>query len=117
MTKYTSCTLEHACFAPPSSLSYFSLAGTKVESKNPQHASLGQELVAHVLEDIHSAAKQSFRIGITGPPGAGKSTFIEALGTFLTKRDHRVAVIVRCLFSRPHSLTVVVRFGTRRSST
>ena len=33
-------------------------------------------------------------VGITGPPGAGKSTFIEALGTLLTQLDRKVAVLV-----------------------
>lgn len=35
----------------------------------------------------------SFRLGIAGPPGAGKSTFCEALGCLLTKQGHRVAVL------------------------
>lgn len=37
--------------------------------------------------------KPSFRIGLSGPPGAGKSTFIEAFGTLLTERGHKVAVL------------------------
>lgn len=39
------------------------------------------------------AALPTFRVGIAGPPGAGKSTFIETLGQFLTARDHKVAVL------------------------
>ncbi|RLN89083.1 hypothetical protein BBJ28_00022670 [Nothophytophthora sp. Chile5] len=35
----------------------------------------------------------SFRVGIAGPPGAGKSTFIETFGQFLTAQDHKVAVL------------------------
>ena len=34
-----------------------------------------------------------FDIGLSGPPGAGKSTFIEAFGKFLTNQGHRVAVL------------------------
>ncbi|PRP87610.1 hypothetical protein PROFUN_04637 [Planoprotostelium fungivorum] len=36
---------------------------------------------------------RTFRVGISGPPGVGKSTFIEALGTFLCQKDFRVAVL------------------------
>ena len=32
-------------------------------------------------------------LGLSGPPGSGKSTFIEAFGKFLTSRDHKVAVL------------------------
>lgn len=35
----------------------------------------------------------TFRVGIAGPPGAGKSTFIETLGQFLTAKSHKVAVL------------------------
>lgn len=35
----------------------------------------------------------TIRVGIAGPPGAGKSTFIEALGMFLCSRGHKVAVL------------------------
>lgn len=35
----------------------------------------------------------TFRVGIAGPPGAGKSTFIETLGQYLTAKGHKVAVL------------------------
>lgn len=49
----------------------------------------GQELLRRVL----SKTGNSIRIGITGVPGAGKSTFIEAFGLMLTKAGHKVAVL------------------------
>lgn len=42
---------------------------------------------------VDSAGLTSFRLGIAGPPGAGKSTFIETLGQFLTAQGHKVAVL------------------------
>ncbi len=46
-----------------------------------------------VLNALLPASGKSFRIGISGVPGVGKSTFIEALGLFLIERGHRVAVL------------------------
>jgi LAO/AO transport system kinase len=62
---------------------------TLIESEQPAHAALAQE----VLEALLPATGGSRRIGISGVPGAGKSTFIDALGTMLTVRSHRVAVL------------------------
>jgi LAO/AO transport system kinase len=62
---------------------------TLVESNAPGHSVLAQQ----VLTDLLPHAGKSLRVGITGVPGAGKSTFIEALGTFLTGQGHRVAVL------------------------
>jgi len=62
---------------------------TLVESTRPDHQLLAQELLARLLPH----AGQSHRIGITGVPGAGKSTFIDALGSQLTTARHRVAVL------------------------
>lgn len=43
---------------------------------------------------------KSFRIGLSGPPGVGKSTFIEAFGMYLVSKGHRVSVLVRpCSYS------------------
>jgi len=61
---------------------------TLVESDAPQHAAAAQELLRELLP--HTGA--AIRIGVTGIPGAGKSTLIEALGTLLTGRGRRVAV-------------------------
>nr|MCU0245987.1 ATP/GTP-binding protein [Bryobacter sp.] len=53
-----------------------------------------QALAARVLEGVLARAGRSLRLGITGVPGVGKSTFIEALGTHLTReRGERVAVL------------------------
>ncbi len=62
---------------------------TLIESARADHESLGQELLTRLLPHTGGA----FRVGITGVPGVGKSTFIEALGTLLTGRGHRVAVL------------------------
>ncbi len=66
-----------------------SRAITLVESALPRHEQEAQELVAACLPDSGKA----FRIGITGVPGAGKSTFIEALGQFILKRKRKLAVL------------------------
>jgi LAO/AO transport system kinase len=62
---------------------------TLVESTRGDHAELAQELLVRLLP--HTG--RSHRVGMTGVPGAGKSTLIDKLGTFLTARDHRVAVL------------------------
>ena len=68
---------------------------TLVESSHPKKKILAQRLLKEVLDVCRQNLFQphSFRIGISGSPGAGKSTFIEALGTMLTDRNHRVAVL------------------------
>lgn len=62
---------------------------TLVESNANKHFSLAQDVVT----EITPLTGKSIRIGITGVPGAGKSTFIEALGTMLCERGHQVAVL------------------------
>lgn len=62
---------------------------TLIESRNPKHQALAQEVLLGVLPRTGGA----HRIGITGVPGVGKSTFIDALGTMLTGREHKVAVM------------------------
>ncbi|MEV7977532.1 methylmalonyl Co-A mutase-associated GTPase MeaB [Streptomyces sp. NPDC086519] len=62
---------------------------TLVESTRPQHRELAQELLTELLP--HSGRAR--RIGISGVPGVGKSTFIDAFGTLLTGLGHRVAVL------------------------
>lgn len=62
---------------------------TLVESTRPQHRALAQELLTALLP--HSG--RSRRIGVSGVPGVGKSTFIDAFGTLLTGLGHRVAVL------------------------
>ncbi|MET9591712.1 methylmalonyl Co-A mutase-associated GTPase MeaB [Streptomyces sp. NPDC006516] len=62
---------------------------TLVESVRPDHRVLAQRLLSELLP--HSGRAR--RIGISGVPGVGKSTFIDALGTLLTGLGHRVAVL------------------------
>ncbi|MFN2289070.1 MAG: methylmalonyl Co-A mutase-associated GTPase MeaB, partial [Chromatocurvus sp.] len=62
---------------------------TLVESRLPRHRDEAQE----VLETVLPATGNSVRIGITGVPGVGKSTFIEAFGLHLIGQGKRVAVL------------------------
>jgi LAO/AO transport system kinase len=62
---------------------------TLLESTRPDHAALGQA----VLEELVPDTGRAIRVGITGSPGVGKSTFIEALGLHLLERGLRVAVL------------------------
>jgi LAO/AO transport system kinase len=62
---------------------------TLIESNAHAHFEKAQE----VLGELLTHAGESMRIGITGVPGVGKSTFIEEFGSFLTERGHRVAVL------------------------
>jgi LAO/AO transport system kinase len=62
---------------------------TLVESKKPEHRARAQELLKILLP----ATGKAVRVGITGAPGVGKSTTIDELGTYLTKKKHRVAVL------------------------
>lgn len=66
-----------------------SKAITLVESTNPTHLDLANKIINQCLPE----SGKSIRIGITGVPGVGKSTFIEALGMYLTSLNHKVAVL------------------------
>jgi len=66
-----------------------SRAITLVESTNPEHLEKANEVIKGCLP----YANNSNRIGITGVPGVGKSTFIEAFGTYLTSIGKKVAVL------------------------
>ena len=66
-----------------------SRAITLVESAKADHRARAQELLVELLPHAGGA----HRVGITGVPGVGKSTFIDALGTTLTGAGHRVAVL------------------------
>ena len=66
-----------------------------------QHTQAGSSILK-TKQSIHppkstaaSVPRDTFRIALTGPPGAGKSTFIEAFGSLLTSEGNRVAVLVR----------------------
>ena len=62
---------------------------TLLESTRSDHRAQADQLLAELLP----RTGQSFRLGISGVPGVGKSTFIETLGLFLIGKGHRVAVL------------------------
>ncbi len=62
---------------------------TLIESALPSHQNLAKEIINEILPHCG----KGIRIGITGVPGAGKSTFIESFGTMLTELGFRVAVL------------------------
>lgn len=62
---------------------------TLVESAREDHRAIAAELLKRAAGQAGAAQ----RIGVTGPPGAGKSTFIDAFGSMLTKAGERVAVL------------------------
>jgi LAO/AO transport system kinase len=64
-----------------------SQAITLVESTNPRHRDQARELLTRIDR------RDAVRVGVSGVPGVGKSTFIEALGTRLTAAGHRVGVL------------------------
>jgi len=66
-----------------------SKAITLIESSLPQHQLLAQEIIAKCLP----YSGKSVRIGITGVPGVGKSTFIEAFGLHLISLGHKPAIL------------------------
>ncbi|MFF0577654.1 methylmalonyl Co-A mutase-associated GTPase MeaB [Streptosporangium saharense] len=71
------------------SRAWIARAITLVESTRPDHRDLAQRL----LVELTPLAGKARRVGVTGVPGVGKSTFIDTLGTLLTGRGHRVAVL------------------------
>ncbi|HEY3528614.1 MAG TPA: methylmalonyl Co-A mutase-associated GTPase MeaB [Nocardioides sp.] len=70
-----------------------SRAITLVESSKPGHRALARELLSGLDSARPPRAELSVRVGISGVPGVGKSTFIEALGGRLTRSGHRVGVL------------------------
>ena len=70
-------------------ITFLSRAITLVESTNNKH----QQKANEILERCLPFANKSVRIGITGVPGVGKSTFIEAFGKYLTSKKSKVAVL------------------------
>ena len=62
---------------------------TLIESKRADHRNEAHQLV----QDLLPLTGKAVRLGITGAPGAGKSTTIDALGSYLTGKGHKVAVL------------------------
>jgi LAO/AO transport system ATPase len=70
-------------------ISILSQAITLIESSLPEHHAIAQQVIEQCLP--HTG--RSIRIGITGVPGVGKSTFIESLGVEITGKGHKLAVL------------------------
>ena len=70
-------------------ISALSKAITLCESNNYSD----RELSSQILANLKPKNKNTIRIGITGVPGAGKSTFIEAFGNFLSNLGIKIAVL------------------------
>lgn len=68
-----------------------SKAITLVESYLPEHRTIASQIIQRC--QAISNGKKTMRIGITGVPGAGKSTFIEAFGSYITGEGHKLAVL------------------------
>jgi LAO/AO transport system kinase len=66
-----------------------SRAITLIESKRADH----RRAAAALMQELLPASGNAVRVGITGAPGAGKSTLIDALGSLLTSKGHKVAVL------------------------
>lgn len=62
---------------------------TIVESNKEEH----QQLSETILKKLAGNFGNSFRLGITGPPGVGKSTFIESFGLYCIEKGHKIAVL------------------------
>lgn len=72
-------------------IAILSKAITLIESSKEEHQKIAQEIL---LGCINKTNVDTVRIGVTGVPGAGKSTFIEALGSYLVKeKNKRIAVL------------------------
>ncbi len=70
-------------------ITILSQAVTLVESSKPEHQEIAQEIIVKCLP----FSGNSVRIGITGVPGVGKSTFIEAMGKHITSQGKKLAVL------------------------
>jgi LAO/AO transport system kinase len=83
--------LADAVLGPPGPAQRRAIAKavTLLESSRADHRARADAL----LDVLQPASGKAFRLGISGVPGVGKSTFIEALGLYLVERDHRVAVL------------------------
>jgi LAO/AO transport system kinase len=80
---------QYAAGVRTGSPAWLGRAITLVESTRPDHRELAQRL----LVALGPAPAGTRRIGVTGVPGVGKSTFVDALGSRLTEAGHRVAVL------------------------
>ncbi|MBA2613471.1 MAG: methylmalonyl Co-A mutase-associated GTPase MeaB [Bacteroidetes bacterium] len=72
-----------------SDIAILSKAITIIESQNEQHHALAE----NIIDGIVNKTGNSFRLGITGVPGVGKSTFIESFGNEVLQNGHKLAVL------------------------
>jgi LAO/AO transport system kinase len=80
---------EHEAGVRAGDVAVLARALTLIESASPRHQPLAEELLSRLLPHTGGA----IRLGVSGPPGVGKSTFIEALGLHLVRGGKRVAVL------------------------
>ena len=80
---------EYAAGILEGNITILSQAVTLVESSKPEHQDVAQAIIERCLP--HSG--KSIRVGITGVPGAGKSTSIDAFGMHLIEKGHKLAVL------------------------
>jgi LAO/AO transport system kinase len=66
---------------------------TLVESSLAEDRDIAKQLIIGCQEHVRKSKVKTMRIGITGVPGAGKSTFIEAFGSYITSSGHKLAVL------------------------
>lgn len=66
---------------------------TLAESSRPDHRATAEAVIEHLAAHRGSDLPSTVRIGISGPPGVGKSTFIEAFGTHMVNAGHQLAVL------------------------
>jgi LAO/AO transport system kinase len=64
---------------------------TLVESKNLRKKEMAQTILSRLLAES-KVQDDTFRVGLSGPPGAGKSTFIEAAGKHIIEQEGKLAV-------------------------
>jgi LAO/AO transport system kinase len=76
---------------------------TLIESTRPQHRKLADQ----ILNEVMPFTGKSLRLGLSGAPGVGKSTFIEALGLHLIGSGHRVAVLAVDPSSKVHGGSIL----------
>src|SRR5262249_17963609 len=62
---------------------------TLIDSRRADHQRPARKLVQRLLP----ATGQAVRVGVTGTPGVGKSTTVDALGSYLTQQSHKIAVL------------------------
>jgi LAO/AO transport system kinase len=89
MTRRTPTVEEYVEGVRAGSRAWVARAITLVESRRADHRQMAQRM----LVELTPLAGKARRVGVSGTPGAGKSTFIDALGVRLTGQGHRVAVL------------------------